>query len=105
MLNGAPGAGIEAWPCLLLLDQFDQRLQRCGCFGVQRDAALAVALTDRDAQAGMAVRVGVEAVCGQSADLVASRAAPTRHDNAVRWHMGRRVRRLRPSGLPARGLG
>jgi len=47
---------------------------------VQRDHAFGVALADRDAEPGMTVGVGVEAVHSQSSDLVTTGTAPPRDD-------------------------
>jgi hypothetical protein len=55
-------------------------LQGGGGLWVKRDAAFGVSLADRDPQPRVSVGVGVEAVDGEAADLVAAGAAPPGND-------------------------
>jgi hypothetical protein len=73
-------AGVVASPPALPAGKVDQRLQRVGGLWVQRDHAFGVARADRDPQPRVPVAVGVEAVDGEAADLVAAGAAPPGHD-------------------------
>ena len=76
MLDGAAGGGVVAGDCLLRPGQADRFAERCGGIGVQRDHPFGVALADWYPQPGMAVGVGVEAVEGEPADLVAAGTGP-----------------------------
>ena len=60
--------------------ELDHRPQGVGGLRVQRDHAFGIAFADRDPQPGVPVGVGVEAVDGQPADLVAAGAAPPGDD-------------------------
>lgn len=80
MLHRPTCAGVVSRPRVLLPRQVDYRLHRFGGLWVQRNHALGVALADRDTQPWMPVGVGVEAVDGETADLVTTGPAPPRDD-------------------------
>lgn len=80
VLDLASCTGVEALPGSLLPGALDQRLQHLGRLRMQRNHALGVSLTDGDPQPRVPVRIGVEAINREAADLVAPGAAPPRHD-------------------------
>jgi hypothetical protein len=80
VLHRPPNAGVKLVAGGVPAGQLDQRLQGVGSLEMQRDAALGVALADRDPQPRVPVGVGVEAVDREAADLVAAGAAPAGDD-------------------------
>ena len=75
--DGAVVAGGSVG-CGAALDQLPQRV---GSLGVQGHHPLGVRLADRDAQPGVAVGVGVEAVQREPGDLVPTGAAPAQQQD------------------------
>ena len=86
MPDGAASGGVVASDRFLRTRCRDRFSQRSGGVGVQRDHPFGVAFADWDPQPGVAVGVGVEAVEGQPADLIAAGAGPAGHQQRGTLH-------------------